>query len=361
MYGLARPLLFSLDAEKAHHLILGSAELSTRIPGALALTRAIYAPPIDPLLKTQAFGLTFTNPLGLAAGLDKDGAAIDFWAALGFGFVELGTVTPKDGQPGNDRPRLERIREDDAIVNRMGFNNRGAPHLATQLAKRRSKIPAGANIGKAKTTPNEDAARDYEETLEAVFTNASYVVLNVSSPNTPGLRDLQTIDVLEALLDRVLAKNQRLAIERGETPRPILLKIAPDLADEDVDRVADLARAKKLAGIVATNTTLRHDLATRAPKIQGGLSGPPLFARANELARRLYRRLEGSLPVVGVGGIRSAEDAYRRIRAGAQLIQLYTGLIYEGPALVGNIVRGLGAQIRKDGYDSIDRVVGVDA
>jgi dihydroorotate dehydrogenase len=360
-YSLARPLLFSLDAEKAHHLILRTAGLATRIPGALVATKTLYAPQDDPALHTQAFGLKFKNPLGLAAGLDKDGTAIDFWAALGFGFVELGTVTPKEGQPGNDPPRLERIRESDAIVNRMGFNNRGAPHLAAKMKARRSTIPAGANIGKAKVTANENAANDYEETLADVFDHASYIVLNVSSPNTPGLRDLQSITSLETLLDRVTARNHRIAIERSSTPRPILLKIAPDLADGDIDSIADLAREKKLAGIVATNTTLRHDLAARAPKIQGGLSGPPLEPRARALASRLFRKLGSEIPVVGVGGIRSAEDAYLRIRAGARLIQIYTGLIYEGPGLVATIVRGLGAQLRKDGYDSIDRVVGIDA
>lgn len=332
-----------------------------RLPLLLNVVETQYSPRQNDALRTHAFGIEFRNPLGLAAGLDKDGSAIDFWAALGFGFVELGTVTPKDGQPGNDKPRLERIRENDAIVNRMGFNNRGAPHLAARLQARRTNIPAGANIGKAKLTPNENAADDYEETLSAVFAHASYVVLNVSSPNTPGLRDLQSISVLESLLDRVVSRNQRLAVEQQTAPRPILLKIAPDLADGDIDAIADLARDKKLAGIVATNTTLRHELAARKPKIQGGLSGPPLRARANELARRLFRRLDGAMPIVGVGGIRSAEDAYLRIRAGATLVQIYTGLIYEGPGLVRAIVEGLGAQLKKDGYDSIQRVVGIDA
>lgn len=332
-----------------------------RLPRLLNVVEDQYSPKLNDALRTPAFGCEFRNPLGLAAGLDKDGAAIDFWSALGFGFVELGTVTPKNGQPGNDKPRLERIRENDAIVNRMGFNNLGAPQLAERLRARRTAIPVGANIGKAKLTPNENAADDYEETLSAVFTHASYVVLNVSSPNTPGLRDLQSIAVLESLLDRVVLRNQRLAMEQQTAPRPILLKIAPDLADGDIDAIADLARAKKLAGIVATNTTLRHELAARKPKIQGGLSGPPLRARAHELVRRLFRRLEGAMPIVGVGGIRSAEDAYLRIRAGASLVQVYTGLIYEGPGLVRAIVEGLGAHLEKDGYDSIQRVVGIDA
>ncbi len=325
-----------------------------------SLAHKMYAPAEDPALAVSAFGLDFKNPLGLAAGLDKNGDAIDFWASLGFGFVELGTVTPNEGQPGNDPPRLERIREDDAIVNRMGFNNKGAPYLAQRMKSRRTSIPCGANLGKAKVTPNEDAPGDYEQTLADVFDHASYVVLNVSSPNTPGLRDLQTIAALETLLDRVLEKNRRLAMERSLPARPILLKIAPDLADGDVDAIAELAKAKKLAGIIATNTTIKRELASRKPSIEGGLSGPPLSPRALELVRRLYGHLRGELPVVGVGGIRSAEDAYRRIRAGAQLIQIYTALIYEGPGLVRSIVRGLGALLRKDGYDSINRVVGAD-
>lgn len=360
-YRIARPLFFSLDAERAHHLVLGTAAQTARSSALCSIAHALYAPPDDPALHVHAFGLDFKNPLGLAAGLDKNGDAIDFWAALGFGFVELGTVTPNDGQPGNDPPRLERIREDDAIVNRMGFNNKGAPYLAARLAKRRTAIPCGANLGKAKVTPNEEAPGDYEKTLADVFEHASYIVLNVSSPNTPGLRDLQSIASLETLLDRTLAANQRLALERSRPPRPILLKIAPDLADGDVDAIAELAKHKKLAGIIATNTTIKRELASRKPTIEGGLSGPPLQPRALELTRRLYGHLRGELPIVGVGGIRSAEDAYRRIRAGAQLVQIYTALIYQGPGLVGAIVRGLGALLKKDGYDSINRVVGADA
>lgn len=357
----ARPLLFRFDAERAHRFTLRAAAFANRHPSLLALIRAIYAPRDDPALQTQAFGLHFRSPLGLAAGLDKDGEAIDFWAALGFGFVELGTVTPGTGQPGNDRPRLERIREDGAIVNRMGFNNKGAAHLAAKLAARRSTIPAGANLGKAKTTPLEEAPGDYAATLELVWPNASYIVVNVSSPNTPGLRDLQAVDSLEPLLDRVNAENARLASKHSSPPRPILLKIAPDLADSDVDAIAELARMKNLSGIVATNTTLRHELASRKPKIAGGLSGPPLAPRALELTRRLYRRLGPSIPIVGVGGIRSAADAYTRIKAGARLVQIYSALIYEGPGLVASILHGLGEQLRRDGHDSIGAVVGLDA
>lgn len=360
LYALARPLLFSLDAERAHRLTLGAASLVSRSPLLLRGVARACAAPADPRLAVDALGLSFPSPLGLAAGLDKDGEAIDLWAALGFGFVELGTVTPIP-QPGNDRPRLARIPPDEAIVNRMGFNNRGAAHLAARLAGRRSRIPVGANLGKGKATPLEQAADDYAEGLAAVFDHADYVTVNVSSPNTPGLRDLQAVEALEPLLDRVVRENRRLASERGSRPRPILLKIAPDLADGDVDLAADLARAKGLDGIIATNTTLRHDLLSRPAPIQGGVSGRPLAPRAVELARRLYRRLGPELPIVGVGGIGSAEDAYARIRAGARLVQLYSALIYRGPGLVARILRGLGGLLERDGLRAIGDAVGLDA
>lgn len=360
-YAVARPVLFSLDAERAHNLTLKIAGSIARQPALLALTRALYGVKPDPILGQKVFGLDFDHPLGLAAGLDKDGEAIDFWAAVGFGFVELGTVTPGQGQSGNDKPRLERIVEGQGIVNRMGFNNRGAAHLATRLASRTTSVPCGANLGKAKATPLEHAPDDYEAALEAVWPHCDYVVVNVSSPNTPGLRDLQAVDSLAPLIERVMTVNQRRADESGVGPRPILLKIAPDLADEDVDAIADLAVGQKMQGIIATNTTLRHDLAARPPRIAGGLSGPALIPRALDLTRRLYRRLDGALPIVGVGGIRSADDAYLRIRAGATLVQLYTGLVFKGPALVSDIVSGLQKKLHQDGLESVRAAVGRDA
>ncbi|MCB9645579.1 MAG: quinone-dependent dihydroorotate dehydrogenase [Deltaproteobacteria bacterium] len=349
-----------MDAERAHVTALKMAGRVARSPELCQLAAALYAPAPSPRLRMQAFGLTFDNPVGLAAGLDKDGEAIDLWAALGFGFVELGTVTPGHGQPGNEPPRLTRVVEDRAIVNRMGFNNRGAPHLAGRLAARRTRIPCGANLGKAKVTPLDEAPDDYEATLRAVWPHADYIVINVSSPNTPGLRDLQAVAALEPLVARVVGTNRALAAEHGRNV-PVLLKIAPDLADSDVDAVAELAVASGLDGIVATNTTLRHDLLSRSAGIEGGVSGVPLAPRALELTRRLYRRLEGRLPIVGVGGIRSAEDAWRRIRAGATLVQVYTGLIYEGPGLIASIVEGLDQRLRESRYDGLADVVGVDA
>ncbi len=352
LYRAIRPLLFALDAERAHHMALKTAAFTARHPWLLSAVQAAVAPPADPRLALEVFGLQFASPVGLAAGLDKDGIAIDTWAALGFGFVEVGTVTPGEGQPGNPKPRLVRIIPDEAIVNRMGFNNRGAAALALRLGARRTRIPVGANLGKAKATPLERAADDYAETLEAVVGVADYVVINVSSPNTPGLRDLQAVKTLEPLLARVLDTNRQ--------RRPILLKIAPDLADEDVDRVADLVVDLGLAGVVATNTTLRHELLSRAPSIEGGVSGAPLAPRALDLVRRLKRRVR-EVPIVGVGGIRTPDDAYRRIRAGATLIQVYTAFVYRGPALPARIAVGLGDRLERDGLGSIADAVGIDA
>ena len=288
----------------------------------------------------------------MAAGFDKDAVAFRRLVALGFGFVEVGTVTPGEGQPGNDPPRLQRIVRDEAIVNRMGFNNRGAAHLVQRLAERTTKIPVGANLGKAKVTPLERASDDYVEAMSTVAPHADYLVINVSSPNTPGLRDLQAISALEPLLAKIVGANR--------ARRPILLKIAPDLADEDVDRVADLSKALELDGIVATNTTLRHELLSTKPAIAGGVSGAPLAPRAEALVRRLKRRTR-DLPIVGVGGIRTAADAYRRVRAGATLIQVYTGFVYAGPALPARIAIGLGELLERDGFSSIHQVVGIDA
>ncbi len=354
-------MLFTLDAERAHELTLSIASGLSTQRALLALVRSRYGVRADPRLTQTVFGLRFAHPLGLAAGLDKDGVAIDFWAAIGFAFVELGTVTPGHGQPGNDRPRLERIVEGQGIVNRMGFNNRGADRLTQRLRARRTDVPCGANLGKAKATPLERAADDYEAALRVVWEHCDYVVINVSSPNTPGLRDLQAVDSLAPLVERVMRVNDEQSRLANRPVKPILLKVAPDLADEDIDAIADLALGQKMDGIIATNTTLRHELAARPPRIQGGLSGPALAPRALELTRRLYRRLEGALPIVGVGGIRTADDAYARMAAGATLLQVYTALVYEGPSLVHRIVSGLTKRLDEDNLQSIASLVGRDA
>lgn len=361
-YAMAKPALFSMDPERAHRFTVERMAALGRTGWGRGLLSALYAPKVGPELAVEAFGLKFAHPLGLAAGVDKDGEAIEAWAALGFGAIEMGTVTPGEGQPGNDKPRVERIPPARAVVNRMGFPNGGAPALAARLAARKTRIPVGANIGKAKTTPNEQALDDYRATLGAVFDHADYIAVNVSSPNTPGLRDLQSVQALEPLLAGTLAENRRLAAAKNTSPRPLLVKIAPDLADEDVDAVAELALGLELDGVIATNTTQRLDLVQPPSKLgAGGLSGAPLAPRAHALTRRLYQRLQGRVPIVGVGGILSADDAWSRIRAGAALLQVYTGLIYEGPSLIGAVTRGLSAKLAAGGHRSVGEVVGSDA
>lgn len=359
-YACFRPLVFRLDAEQAHHTVLQGAKIVAHQPQLRWCAKKLYAPTFDPTLEVDAWGLKFPHPLGLAAGLDKDGIAIDAWAAMGFGFMELGTVTPGSGQPGNPKPRVERLVSQKAVVNRMGFPNLGAAALAQRMSARRSSVPVGANIGKAKDTPMERAVEDYKKTLATVFDESDYIVVNVSSPNTPGLRDLQSIRALEPLLSGVLDENRRLAAEKNSKTRPLLVKIAPDLADEDVDAVADLALQLGLDGVVATNTTIRLDLAQPKPRLQGGLSGGPLTPRALELTGRLYRRLGKQVPIIGVGGIMSAEDAWMRVRAGATLLQMYTGFIYEGPSLIRSVVQGLSERLRSHGFQHISEAVGVD-
>ncbi|MBX2810621.1 MAG: quinone-dependent dihydroorotate dehydrogenase [Myxococcales bacterium] len=357
-YGCLRPLLFQFDAERAHQMVLTGASMVGRQPMLRAMARSLYAPSPDPALEIELWGSRFSHPFGVAAGLDKDGVAIDAWAALGFGFMELGTVTPGQGQPGNPRPRLERMPHHRAVVNKLGFPNKGAEALANRIASRISTIPIGTNIGKAKSTPMDRAADDYCSVLGTVFDVSDYIVVNVSSPNTAGLRDLQSIQMLRPLLSRIQQENSALAAQKNTRPRPILVKIAPDLADEDVDAVADLAVELGLDGLVATNTTIRLDLVDPLPSVQGGLSGAPLGPRSLDLTRRLYRRLGSKIPIIGVGGIMSAEDAWQRIRAGATLLQSYTGLIYEGPGLIRSVVNGLSHRLRVEGFSSVREAVG---
>ena len=337
---LVKPLLFNLDAERAHHLVFDNLRRAARVPGTKAVLRGLYGYQ-HPSLEREVFGLKFPNPVGLAAGFDKNAALTDELAALGFGFVEIGTVTPRP-QPGNPPPRLFRLPQDEALVNRMGFNNDGAAVVAARLARRRNRqLIIGGNIGKNKDTPNERAAEDYVACFEALAEVVDYFVVNVSSPNTPNLRQLQEKKPLIALLQQVQQRNQRRAI-----PRPLLLKIAPDLTDAQLDDILEIARETQLSGLVATNTTigregLRTDAAQVAALGAGGLSGRPLRARATEVIRYLHRRSGGGLPIIGSGGIHSAADAREKLAAGASLIQLYTGFIYEGPALVGLINRSL--------------------
>jgi dihydroorotate dehydrogenase len=333
---VVKPLLFKLDAERAHHLVFDNLKRASGLPGTGALLRNLYNYQ-HPSLAREVFGLRFPNPVGLAAGLDKNAVLTDELANLGFGFVEIGTVTPRP-QPGNPQPRLFRLPQDAALINRMGFNNDGAVAVAARLRQRKDrKLIIGGNIGKNKDTPNEQAGADYVMAFEALAEVVDYFVVNVSSPNTPGLRELQDKKPLISLLQQVQERN----LARAQ-PRPLLLKIAPDLTDAQLDDILEIARETQLSGLVATNTTIeRAGLATPAAQVSaygaGGLSGRPLRARATEVIAYLHRRSQGSLPIIGAGGIHSAQDALEKLAAGATLVQLYTGFVYEGPALVKQI------------------------
>ena len=337
---IVKPLLFNLDAERAHHLVFDNLKRAARVPGAGALLRGLYNYQ-HPSLTREVFGLKFPNPVGLAAGFDKNAVLTDELATLGFGFVEIGTVTPRP-QPGNPQPRLFRLPQDAALINRMGFNNDGAAAVAARLAGRHNRqLIIGGNIGKNKDTPNERAADDYVAAFEALAEVVDYFVVNVSSPNTPGLRELQDKKPLISLLQQVQARNLA-----RPTPRPLLLKIAPDLTNAQLDDILEIARETQLSGLVATNTTIgRADLRTPTPIVAGygagGLSGRPLRARATEVIAYLHQKSQGALPIIGAGGIHSAQDALEKLAAGAALVQLYTGFIYEGPGLVRRINRVL--------------------
>jgi len=363
IYHALRPLLFALPAEAVHRWTSTALRPLQRL-----LERAGAAvPTTDPVLGQELWGLTFPNPIGLAAGFDKNGELPHVWAALGFGAVEIGTVTAL-AQPGNPAPRLFRLPDQRALINRLGFNNHGAPAVARALRRRlrhhRPPSPLGVNLGKSRAVALADAVDDYRASLACLFDCADYVVVNVSSPNTPGLRDLQAETQLGPLLDALQADNRRLAAERGGTPRPLLVKVAPDLADEDLRAIVDVARRQELAGIIATNTTVDRAMLPPGQALAGeagGLSGAPLRQRSTEVIRRVYRLTGGQLPIVGVGGVFSPADAYEKIRAGASLLQVYTGFVYEGPDLPGRLCRGLKALLAHDGFASVREAVGSDA
>lgn len=355
MYRLLRPLFFLVDPERIHRLVSRFIRLLGSRPALAARLRRRLAVD-DPRLEVRAFGLRFPSPIGLAAGFDKgDGLAAGLFA-LGFGSVEVGTITPV-GQPGNDRPRLFRIPEARALVNRMGFNNEGAEATAARYRKLAFRPgPLGINLGKNKVTPAERAPDDYLAAFDVLADLGDYFVVNVSSPNTPGLRDLQAPEALRSILRPLVAA----AGKRGG--KPILLKLAPDLADEDVDALADLALEEGLAGLILANTTIARPGVDGHPvaKEAGGLSGPPLLPRTLSLVARVRRRLGDRLPIVGVGGISTAEDAWRMIRAGATLVQGYTGFVYGGPTWPLQIQRGLLQRLEREGLPSIQAAVGLD-
>ena len=335
LYPLVKPLLFQLDAETAHHLTISA--LRNPFLRTFAGGNRIE----HPSLHRKLFGLDFPNPVGLAAGLDKNAEVIDGFAEMGFGHIEIGTITPKP-QPGNPKPRLFRLKEDHAIINRMGFNNVGAVQAAKNLSQRKSKIIVGGNIGKNKVTPNEEAVKDYELCFNVLHDFVDYFVVNVSSPNTPGLRELQEKDSLSRIFRSLQDINQ------GKTkPKPILLKIAPDLTHEQLDDIISIVSDTQIDGVIATNTTIRreklpHYLPSEIEAMgAGGLSGRPLKELSTEVIRYLHKTSGGSFPIIGVGGIMTAHDAIEKIEAGASLVQLYSGFIYHGPKLIEDINRHL--------------------
>jgi dihydroorotate dehydrogenase len=329
---IVRPVLFSLDPETAHHLVLGCLRAASRLPFALRALHS-FQPPAKP---RTLFGINFPNPIGLAAGFDKNGVALPAWAALGFGFIEIGTVTA-EAQAGNPRPRIFRYPQQRALINRMGFNNDGADIVAARLRSLRANggwpgIPVGVNIGKSKITPIEEAADDYLFSFRLLREFADYIVLNVSSPNTPGLRTLQEHDALDPLLRAVQKENQT-------SRKPILVKIAPDLLLSDLEQIIATCEENEIAGIIATNTTLDHAAIPTALDQAGGLSGRPLREKSTKFVRAIATH--SRLPVIASGGISDAESAREKLEAGAQLLQVYTGFVYRGPGLLREIVENL--------------------
>ena len=336
---IIRPLFFCFDPEKIHHFAFKSLKVLNAIPGFSRLSRVLYKVN-DPRLKRTVFGLEFDNPVGLAAGFDKEAKLYDELANLGFGFIEIGTLTPK-GQEGNPKPRLFRLPQDSALVNRMGFNNEGVEAAVTRLKNRKTKVLIGGNIGKNKITPNELANDDYYKAFNALYEYVDYFAVNVSSPNTPNLRALQDKEPLMALL-------KMLKDEMATKPnhKPILLKIAPDLTDSQLDDIIAIVAEVKIEGIIAANTTidrsmLKSDKAEVDAIGAGGLSGKPVRARSTEVIAYLHQKSNGAFPIIGVGGIYTAEDAIEKMKAGASLVQVYSGFIYEGPSMVKKICKGI--------------------
>jgi len=338
MYKLIfRPLFFLLNPESAHHFVTGLFQFLMKIPGVKQITESMYVVK-DKRLERELFGLKFPNPVGLAAGFDKQASFYQEFSSLGFGFIEVGTITPKP-QDGNPKPRMFRLTADEGLINRMGFNNGGLEMVRDNLKNRDRNFIIGGNIGKNKVTPNESATDDYLMCFDALHDLVDYFVVNVSSPNTPGLRELQDKEPLTKLLATLIAENSKLG-----KPKPILLKIAPDLTDAQLDDIIAIVEDTKIDGVIATNTTIsREGLKSPESIIReaGGVSGKPVRERSTEVIRYLHSKSNGAFPIIGVGGIHSAEDAIEKLNAGASLVQVYTGFIYEGPALVKRINKKL--------------------
>lgn len=367
MYKFVRPILFRRDAEEAHEKMMDRLEALSRRPRLTSLL-ARRRKSSSGTLSQRLWDLSFRHPVGLAAGFDKDARAVPALFALGFAFVETGTVTPRP-QDGNPRPRLFRLIEDEALINRLGFNNGGIDAVAANLALWRRQFqnpdgpgPVGLNLGKNRITPEENAVDDYVACLEGAFGLADYFVVNVSSPNTPGLRDLQDPRRLHRLLETVAERRDSLAKDAGGPVPPLLVKIAPDLNDQQLRGLVEAAEGARVEGYIATNTTVdRTGLKDALRGEQGGLSGRPLTEAAARITGKLYTLTEGKKPIIGVGGIFNGADAYRRIRAGASLLQIYTGFVYGGPGVPGSIASYLETALEKDGFQHIKEAVGVDA
>ncbi len=364
LYKIIRSILFCFDPEKVHDFAIFSLRAASPF-------RYLWSFPFRgsfPELRQTLWGLDFPNPVGLAAGFDKNAEALKIWPALGFGFMELGTLTALK-QPGNERPRIFRLKKDQALVNRCGFNNDGAEEVSLRLgrkygAKLKLPVPAGMNIGKSKLTPLDQAAGDYLRSFEWVWPFADYVVINVSSPNTPDLRLLQEKESLAAILTALKESNRAIASRRNEPVKPVLVKIAPDLSPHQVDDIIEVIASSGADGIIVCNTTVSRDFPLRSDpglvRQTGGLSGQPLKQRSTELIRYIYRKTSGQLPVIGAGGIQTGEDAYEKILAGASLVQVYTGFIYEGPFICRRINARLRELLFNDGFRHIAEAVGAE-
>ncbi|MFP4978851.1 quinone-dependent dihydroorotate dehydrogenase [Paenibacillus sp. CN-4] len=356
---MAKPIFFKMDPERAHHLVIDGMHSAARLPGGAAALKAMYGVTETPDLAVDLFGLHFPTPVGLAAGLDKNAQAVTGFSSIGFGFMEVGTVTPK-GQPGNELPRLFRLPSDEALINRMGFNNEGAEAMAVRL-RRLSKrpIPVAVNIGRNKITPNEEAHEDYRRCIRTLYPYADFFVVNISSPNTPDLRSLQHGSGLAFLLEQVKEEMAMQGAERGS--KSLLVKIAPDVSEAELEAMVETLANAGVDGIIATNTTVSRDgLTHRNAGETGGLSGKPLRDRSTEIIRQIYRQTGGKLPIIGSGGIFDSRDAYAKIRAGASLVEIYTALIYEGPEVNRKLHAGLRRLLKADGFRHISEAVGAD-
>lgn len=361
LYNWVRPILFALPPEAAHHVgVAGLRAIGMPVVrGAIGSVLRVDDPALHVTLGEGAAALHFANPVGLAAGFDKNARALRGLAALGFGFLEAGTITPR-AQPGNPKPRIFRVPEAQALVNRLGFNNEGIEGVLKNLKHTpRLAIPLGFNVGKNKDTPLERAAEDYVKCVEAFFGRADFFVINVSSPNTPGLRDLQAPAEMEPLLRAVAERADALSAQSGRPRPPLLVKVSPD--EEFGESVVEIAAKFRFAGVVAANTTRSREGMPASAPTEGGASGAPLRARSTQHVRKLFRAAKGRLAIIGVGGIFSADDAYEKIRAGASLVEIYTGFVYKGITLPRDINRGLLQLLRRDGFKTVGEAVGVDA